>query len=265
LIEEYKKAINFSVEIHYSGKNTIEEVKTTIQNNIVFNDKLSVGIGNVDRKVNEYNENIIYFINKKKSLQSKLYFMANGKSMDVKETSTIEAFNFYFGGGFSGLVLQEVREYRSMAYSAGATYQLRNNPTTPGYFLGYIGTQADKTVDAAEVFMDLVRNMPHKMERIEMIKSYLEQSALTNHPDFRGLSTYMLRLKQKGIDEDPAKFFKDDYQNLSFDDIIQFHEANIKDTPVVMTIVGDKKRVDLKGLQKYGKVVMIKEKRLYSK
>lgn len=107
--------------------------------------------------------------------------------------------------------------------------------------------------------------MPHKTERIEMIRPYLEQSAFTDHPDFRGLSEYMIELQQQGINSDPAQLFSESYKNLSFNDIVKFYETKLQNAPMVTLVVGDKKNIDMDALNKYGKVIIIKEKDLYSK
>ena len=48
---------------------------------------------------------------------------------DKKDDAIRDAFNQYFSGGFNGLVMTEIREKRSMAYSAGAYI---GTPALPG-------------------------------------------------------------------------------------------------------------------------------------
>lgn len=263
LVEAFKQATNYQVEIHYVGKKPIEEVAKSITENIQFNADLKPNEVPIYMPVQEYKENSVYFINKKDAIQSKVYFLKNGSNFEIASQPDAEAFNQYFGGGFSGLVLQEIREYRSLAYSAGARYVTPNCINKPAYFIGYVGAQADKTNESLEVFVGLTKNMPVKADRIEYIRPYLEQSAISNHPDFRGLSTWIVQNQQKGISKDPALLFKEDYQKLEFEDIQRFYEANIKNKPLVITIVGDKKSIGSIDLSKYGKVNNIRTKDLY--
>ena len=265
LLAEFQKTSHYAVDLHYAGQKTPAEATSIIAKRLKLNDNLKEGVGIIETPIVQYNENIVYFINKKKASQTKLYFFANQKPYTVADIPKMEAFNLYFGGGFTGLVLQEIREYRSLAYGAGASFREAENEGAPSYFAGYIGTQADKTTEALEVFHSLVDSMPHKTERIEMIRPYLEQKAFTDHPNFRGLSDYILSLEYEGIHEDPAKLFNEAYKNLEFNDIVEFYEANLKDAPMVTLIVGDKKSIDMKALKKYGRVISIKEKSLYSK
>jgi zinc protease len=263
LTQAFHKATQFEVELHYSGKLNPQDVKASIVRNLKFADNLKPNDVPIIKPIQEYNENTIIFVDKKKALQSKIYFLQNGSPVSIEQTPAIEAFNLYFGGGFSGLVLQEIREYRSLAYGAGAAYRIPQRSDAPAYFVGHLATQADKTGEALDVFMDLLRNMPEKKERMKMINSYLALSSVTSRPGFRDLSSYVLNLKQKGYRDDPAKIFSQTYQNMQFDEILRFYNENIKNRPTVIAIVGNQKNIDMKKLESFGKLIIVKEKALY--
>ena len=214
--------------------------------------------------IEKYTENTVIFVDKPKALQSKIYFMINGVEYQNEQLPYVNAFNQYFGGGFSGLVLQEVREYRSMAYNAGAWYSTPKKEGVSTIFYGFIGTQADKTVGAIDIFHGLVRDMPEKSERMGMINHYLVESALTATPSFRHLSSTVSKWETKGYTQDPRIDNVKKYQTLIFDDIVTFYADNIKEKPMVIAIVGDKKRIDLEDLKKYGKIIEVKEKDLFN-
>ena len=72
----------------------------------------------------------------------------------------IQLYNEYFAGGMAGVVFQELREARALAYSAGARYLHGKRKAEPGLMVGAIGCQADKTMEAVEVFLDLHRSPP---------------------------------------------------------------------------------------------------------
>ena len=265
LIAKFHEVTQYALDVHYAGQLDAEQVAAIVKKNISKNAQYKAGKGIAEKPLRSYDNNIVYFVNKKNAAQAELYFFKNEKPFTTKEIPARQAFNTYFGGGFSGLVLQEIREYRSLAYGAGASFRSRQTPDSKTFFYGYIGTQADKTSEALEVFNNLVDSMPHKTERMEMIRPYLEQSALTNHPDFRNLSEYKIALNYKGLNEDPAKLFKTAYKELKFQDIVNYYEKNLVNTPMVTLVVGDKKKIDIDALNKYGKVITIKEKALYSK
>jgi hypothetical protein len=95
--------------------------------------------------------------------------------------------------------------------------------------------------------------MPLKPERIEMVTDYLIEFAISTHPGFRYRSQYILSKQRKGFIDDPLREFIPEYEELSFDDIVSFWETNIKDMPMVIDIVGNKKMIDMKELQNTGR------------
>ena len=62
---------------------------------------------------------------------------------DKKDDVLRSAFNQYFGLDFTGLVLNEIREKRSMAYTAYAFVGTQGIAGQASYLRGYIGTQKD--------------------------------------------------------------------------------------------------------------------------
>lgn len=264
MIAAFKTIQDYGVNIHYSGNLKAEDVAATCK--AVFKTNVSKDVETpVVMDLNQYTENTVYFVDKKKATQSNIYFFANGTAYSPEQQAVMDAFNVYFGGDFSGLVLQEIRESRSMAYSAGAKYV---DPSLRGkekYFIGKIGTQADKTIQAITIFDSLVRYMPAKPERTNMIKQYLINSSLSKRPHFRELSAEILGWQNRGFNSDPALIKQKVYENLEFEDIHQFYASNVAEQPMVICIVGDKKRIKTKELEKFGKLVYVKEKELFGK
>ncbi|MFA8450596.1 MAG: M16 family metallopeptidase [Bacteroidales bacterium] len=255
----------YSVNIHYAGKKNPEQVKELVAKNIHFaKQPIESSLPNVIDPTT-YTENTIFFVKKKKAVQASIYYLMNGDVFDKKDDPAMAAFNLYFGGGFSGLVLQEIREYRSMAYSAYADYRHPHIAGKKNSMLGYVGTQADKSIEAIKIFNGLLEDMPQKPERIEFMKPFIAQVAATLKPDFRELSRYVENKEWLGYDYDPAKDLYKFAKDMSFEDIVDFYKRNVKDRPFVIAIVGDPKRIDLKKLAEFGKVVKIKEKALFSK
>jgi predicted Zn-dependent peptidase len=265
LAEKFQEALGYTAEIHYAGKLSLDEVKETLQENFVFQDELQASTSPVTRPVKEVKEDMVYFVEKKDALQSKIYLYSLGKSYNPNKDAYRDAFNMYFGGGFSGIVLQEIREYRSLAYTAGATYRIPPVPGKPCVFLGYVGTQADKSIEALTVFKNLYKDMPQKPGRANMIKKYLQLSLFTDRPSFRAVSKKMVEWRHLGYPEDPAMIKMQAYQDMNFSDIYTYYQENIQENPLAIGIVGDKKAFDLDGLKEFGKLKKVKEKHLFTK
>ena len=69
-----------------------------------------------------------------------------------------------------------------------------------------------------------------------------------------------------GYTDDPARLHAQELENLSFNDIEKFYEANIKGQPITIVLMGDPKKIDLKALQaKLGcKVTKVSPQKLFA-
>ncbi len=261
----FNQAQHYATEIHYTGQKEAADVIKMISDSIHFTPGLLPTESPVSRDAASFNENTVFFVAKKKAVQSKIFLFTNGPAYTSSIVPPMEAFNLYFGGDFSGLVLQEIREYRSLAYTAGAGFSSPVRAGKPMDFTGYVGTQADKTMEAMTVFSELIHAMPEKAERFDMIRQYLSLSALTKRPDFRNLSSTVLQWKRLGFENDPLTWKLEQYNSMKFPDITNFYSQNLKSKPLVYSIVGNPKKIDMKSLEKFGKVVMVKEENLFRK
>ena len=75
----------------------------------------------------------------------------------------------YVGGGMFSLMFQEVREFRSMAYSASGTISVPPPVLSDDTAIFYttLGTQADKAMSALQLVDSLLREMPLKETRLD--------------------------------------------------------------------------------------------------
>lgn len=264
LTGDINRASNYEAEIFYCGTMPFDNAYDVLSKNLplVANEKPSTSPQ--DKPMVSVTENTIYFLPNTDAEQAQIYFYLPMAKYDKKDDAIRDAFNQYFSGGFNGLVMTEIREKRSMAYSAGAYIGTPALPGNPTYLFGNIGTQNDKANDALDVFMGLVTDMPKNADRIDNIKSYIRQEMLTTHPSFRDKAENMRELQRIGYNADPAKENLPKVDALTFDDIVKFYEENIKGKPYCIGIMGNPKDIDLKKLEKYGKVVKLNERKLFN-
>ena len=60
----------------------------------------------------------------------------------------------------SSVVFQEIREKKALAYQAFAVHTAARDTTKPQYTYAYLGCQTDKTIEAIESMLDVLKNMP---------------------------------------------------------------------------------------------------------
>lgn len=271
MMNALKQVKSYPFTVHYSGRLGIDEILSFVKN-ITGS---SVAKKNVTPKIiptkldeefpkilptKEYAENTILFLNDSKALQSKIYFYIQGDVLDEKQMANQDAFNQYFGTGMSSIVFQEIREFRSMAYTAYAVSRTGLTKKEKSKFMAFVGTQSDKTIDAISVMTGLINNMPMKDQRMRGVKDYLMQSLLTSSPSKREITETVEGWKLFGYNEDPRIMQYDIYNSLEFYHIVEFYKQNIHGRPMLITIVGNKKKIDMKELAKYGKIVEVKQK-----
>ena len=110
------------------------------------------------------------------------------------------------------------------------------------------------------MFKNITHNIPEKPERVEQVKSSLIKGINSKRPNFRRFPGMVLNWKKQGYDEDPRIKNVDYYNAMSFEDIIQFQEKHIKSKPTAITILADKKQIDMKKLEKFGEIKILKKK-----
>ena len=198
----------------------------------------------------KYDKPTVLFLPNSNVQQADLYFYINGRPYDIASDVQSDAFNQYMSGGFTGIVLNEIRVKRSMAYSA---YGVDATPALPGkdcYFIGYVGTQSDKVNDAISVYMDILNDMPADSTNIEALRAALRQAAQTAKPSMRGKASTFEHWQRLGYKEDPAKANLEKINALTFSEIESFYKENIQGKPVTIVLMGDPKKIDLKAIEK---------------
>ncbi|MGM0625096.1 MAG: M16 family metallopeptidase [Bacteroidota bacterium] len=243
------------LNIHYSGKLLPEEIEKILNENLNPDRNTDPEKPPVYRRPEMYDADTIFVVNDKKALQSNIYFYVPGVVDTERDIVMAKAFNQYFGIGMSSIVFQEIRELRSMAYSAYAFYQPNNNKNYPGYFKAFIGTQADKTVDAIHVFDSLLTNLPHKPGRMDGLQTSLKQSVNMENPGFRKISYLAENWINRSYQHDPREYRYDLYDDVSMKSLNDFHATHLRGRPVIIAVVGNLNQIDMEGLKTFGHVV----------
>ena len=263
LINQIKDAVGVETNVFYTGTTSKETVKALVEKNFIISKNLRDSNSPYvwDKKLSE--ENTIYFHNDKKAVQSQIYIIIDGQVMNEKDRHMSNIFNKYFGG-MSGLIFQEIREFRSLAYSARGGYRKPFFFDKTGRYEGYMGTQADKTIDAIETYMNLLSEMPQKANRMEGIKSGMLQSLTSSRSNFRGIGNTLRTWRKQGFKEDPKVMQKEVYENAEFEDLIKFYKEYIQDKPYTIAIVGNKEKIDFNKLSNYGNIIELKKEDIFN-
>ena len=258
------KATHYAAEIHYSGLLPFEEVCSILENSLPLVEGEQKSDSPAVRQIRDYTENTVLYLANADAQQSQIYFYIPMGEYDKALSVPADAFNRYMSGGFNGLIMKQIREYNSMAYTAYGNVVSQALPGSRYYYTGYVGTQNDKALDAIDLYSKLLTDMPQQPEAMDNIREFLHQYLLTSRPDNRSLSEAIARWKRQGYTEDPAKSELPQIDALTFDDIVKFYEEQIKGRPIVIAVMGNPKNISADALSKYGKVVKVRENQLFN-
>ena len=165
----------------------------------------------------------------------------------------------------SSVLFQEVREFRSLAYaSQGFTLTpMLAHSTAPIGFLAYIATQADKSMQAINLLDSLVNDMPMNVENLEVARQGILNDINNSYPTFRGKPAMVAKAERYGYNCDPNTAAVRETPTLTRADVETIYSRNIKGQPYQLMIVGDLKKLDMKALSRFGRIVKVKKEDIY--
>ena len=177
-----------------------------------------------------------------------------GRSWNPEDEGVIDLFNEYYGGGMNGIVFQELREARGLAYSASAYYVTPDKKDEKEYYQTYIITQNDKMMDAVNQFHIILNDMPASESAFQIAKDAVtKQLASQRTVKFGVISAYLVA-QRKGIDYDLNEKVYNALPNLKLQDIVDFEKQHMANKAYRYIILGDEKELDMKALEKIGPI-----------
>ncbi|MDD5628096.1 MAG: insulinase family protein [Elusimicrobia bacterium] len=201
---------------------------------------------------------VVYFTHRD-MVQSQVGEFAQDGVLDLDRAVDYSFLGSYLGGGMNSVIFQEIREARSMAYSAWGGYAYAGYKGDDNMVYGELATQADKTVEAAAVLRDLMKSPPWSESRFSDAAKAIEEGYRTSPIPFRSVPGALLGWEDQGViggDPRPARF--DKALKYKLDDLKAF-AAHLKDKVMTVYVLGNKDRLDFAGLKKLGE---LREKKL---
>ena len=183
-----------------------------------------------------------------KNIYMRMYYN-EGRQTNLDEHATIDLFNEYFGGGMNGIVFQELREARGLAYNAGAYYLTPAKKGDPEYFFTHIITQNDKMMDCVRQFQEITNNLPQSEAAFAITKDALTKQMASKRTTKFGVIMAYLSDKRQGFDFDIDKKKYDDLQDLTLKDIAEFEKKQMANKTGRYIILGNEKELDIPALE----------------
>ncbi|WP_288442624.1 M16 family metallopeptidase [uncultured Chryseobacterium sp.] len=193
----------------------------------------------------------VYFINYD-MVQMEMSKIGKGSEVNPLHFGKINVFNEYFGRGLSSIVFQEMRESKSLAYSAYVSYAANSELNHPDYVTTYIGTQPDKLMIAVDTLNELMNELPEVPIQFENARNAALKQIASTRVTRNNIFFNTLRLQKLNIYHDFRKDIYEQIRQLAFEDIKHFYQTEVKSIHFNTAIIGKKENLDMKAVNKMG-------------
>ncbi len=176
------------------------------------------------------------------------------RDWNIDEAAVISLFNEYFGGGMNGIVFQEMREARGLAYSASAYYGRPDRKGGKESYMTHIITQNDKMMDCINHFHTILNRMPASETAFGIAKEALTKQLASMRTTKMGIIGMWNAMKKLGLDCDLNRKIYQDLDKVTLQDIVNFEKKTMAGKTYRYIILGDEKELDMTSLGKIGPV-----------
>ena len=104
----------------------------------------------------------------------------------------------------------------------------------------------------------LILEMPKRIEKFNAAKEALIMSRAADYISFRNIPSTVSHWTERGYDHDPRIETTNIIKNTSYDDVEDFYKKHIRNRPIVIMMSGNKSSINMKELEKIGKITELK-------
>ena len=162
----------------------------------------------------------------------------------------------------NAVVFQEMREARSLAYTAFATFTEMRDKDDPYIFYAFIATQNDKMRQAVEAFDEIIENMPESEKAFELAKQGILANLSTQRTVRDNVLWSFVSAREMGVGVDRNKAVYDAVQGMTLADVKAFHDKWVKGRKYTYSILGDRNDIDMDYLRTLGPVHEVSQREL---
>ena len=258
-----KDVFNYKHRIFYYGQDPSDNVKGILEKyhkplKSLIDYPESTAFAEADTK-----ENQVLFVDYD-MVQANIIIMTKDVPFTKEIIPVAELFNEYYGGNMSSIVFQEIREARGLAYSAYGYYDMPDRLGKSNYTIGFVATQADKLAIATDAMLGLMNEMPRSDKSfdtaVESIMKRIESERINGSDLFW---TYQSNL-DRGILYDSRKDVYSKMKIARYEHLQDFFNTRVKGKKYTFLVLGNKKLLNFKTLEKIGKVKELKLEEVFN-
>ncbi len=192
-----------------------------------------------------------------------LQFANLGGTFNLALEPLLNLYNGYTSGGMNSIVFQEMRESRSLAYSAYTYCQTPSDLKEPYLFQAFIATQNDKMAQAVDAFDEIINEMPESQAAFDLAKESMIAEMRTARTTKDAVLWLYYGLRDLGLTEDPAQATFERLQTLTLEDIKAFQQEWIKGSTYTYCILGDLDDLDQAYIRSLGEVTTLSQEEIF--
>jgi len=189
----------------------------------------------------------LFFVDKPMA-QAMIEVLLPAGPLSTEDEPLAIALQHLMGNDSSGVVFQELRESRGLAYSAYASFELPRRPDDEASLYAHVGTQAEKAVSALGLLLGLLRTPPIDTSRFTSTQHSLIEEYLTSAIVPRDMPYWIHRWRKRGHMGDPRPQELAAISGLEIAQLQVFGEKIARAHPII-SLFGDRKRIDFDALR----------------
>ncbi len=253
LLSLIKQLNGIQHKIEYYGPQDVEDVKKIVEANHTMPKSLEKLQEPEPFVMQDNAKGIVYFLDFDMVQAEVLMRIKTDQVYSTKNSSFSRIYNEYMGG-LSGVVFQTIRESKALAYSVSAGFMPPRKVNDPYYFVGYVGTQADKLPEALTAMHEVLKTIPHNESTYANARQSVIEKMEADRVTKMGLIQQYDNLRRLGLDRDVRPELYSIIPTISLDDLQRLRDEKLGDKKFTIVVMGSKSRIKKEDLEKYGEV-----------
>lgn len=200
-----------------------------------------------------HKKNIIYYV-PYDMVQAEVTWERPMKNFDNSLITPAVVFSQYFGTGMYSLVFQTIRESKALAYSSYAFVNTPSEKGKPAFATAYVGTQADKLINAMKGMMQLMDSIPNDRFMGDDAKEAVRKRIAAERITQQALLAQQYRAKKLGLEQPIDQLIYTSLDAVNHEAIKAMQRQAFTDKNFAICIIGAKDKVDLEALKAFGEV-----------
>lgn len=254
LVGMIKQLTSYKHSVYYYGPRELGDLTTVLLKEHKVPKKLMDYPKPIAFVRNETKANKVYFVDYKMVQAEVLLINRQPQAFDTTNYAQVTMFNEYFGGGMSSVVFQTIRESKALAYSTFSRYTIPSKASDPYYITAYVGTQADKLNDAVPAMQELLTELPKAEANFTTAREAVKQQIETQRTNKENVFFSLMAAKKLGLHHDINKDIYEGIDKMSYADIQTFYNKHYKNNYYTFCVMGNKEKISINDLKKYGEV-----------